>query len=48
MARAMRCGFFSTFAQMALGIAGLGDGTVYVNFLGGGEWALSTNKMNDL
>tara|TARA_R100000935_G_scaffold46489_1_gene69902 strand:+ start:1577 stop:2533 length:957 start_codon:yes stop_codon:yes gene_type:complete len=35
---------FFHFAQMALGIAGLVIGTVYVNFLGGGE-GLSTNKM---
>ena len=35
---------FFHFAQMALGIAGLVIGVVYVNFLGGGE-GLSTNKM---
>ncbi len=35
---------FFHFAQMALGIAGLVIGVVYVNFLGGGE-GLSTQKM---
>lgn len=35
---------FFHFAQMALGIAGLVIGTVYINFLGGGE-GMTTNKM---
>ncbi|MEL7802690.1 type II secretion system F family protein [Sulfitobacter pontiacus] len=35
---------FFHFAQMALGIAGLVIGTVYINFLGGGE-GMTTNKL---